>query len=35
VGPRQFAGQRHLIDFGRFDAIGDHPDLAQQGEAAG
>ena len=35
VGPRQLAGQRRLVDLGSGDAIGDHPDLAEQGQPAG
>ena len=33
--PRQLAGQRRLVHLGDCDAIGDHPDLAQQGQTAG
>ena len=35
MGPRQLAGQRRLVDVRGFDALGDHPDLAEQRQAAG
>jgi hypothetical protein len=35
MGPWQLAGQKRFVDFGSCDAIGDHPDLAEQGQPAG